>query len=106
MNEHERFVDQETIRRAFNVGNFLEKLRAGELRARIHENSIHLSRRLAKARDEPRCTRSQIVSYYDGTGLRVAVIHQYRRRDGSLGGSGLPDPKWLRVTNEILLLDD
>jgi hypothetical protein len=31
----------------------------------------------------------------DAKGHKVAVVHQYVRRDGSLGGSGNPDPKML-----------
>ncbi len=32
----------------------------------------------------------------------VALVHQYVRPDGTLGGSGLPDPKVLVVGNEVL----
>jgi hypothetical protein len=41
-------------------------------------------------------TRSQIVEYIEARGgriVKVALIHRYLRPDGSLGGSGLPDPK-------------
>jgi len=44
---------------------------------------------------EPFCTRSQIVAYVSVTGERVAVVHRYLRRDGTLDGSGMPDPKML-----------
>lgn len=36
---------------------------------------------------------SQAVEYRDRYGSRVAIVHQYRMQDGSLGGSGRPDPK-------------
>lgn len=45
--------------------------------------------------DEPICTRSQTVAYYDRTGMKVAVVHQFVRKDGDLGASGRPDPKRL-----------
>jgi hypothetical protein len=46
---------------------------------------------------QPVCTRSQMVEYLDADGAGVALVHQYRRRDGSLGASGRPDPKWVVV---------
>jgi hypothetical protein len=36
----------------------------------------------------------------------MAIVHQYLRPDGTLGASGLPDPKWLRDGDRILILDD
>jgi hypothetical protein len=40
-------------------------------------------------------TRSQSVPYFL-MGDKIAVCHQYTRPDGSLGGSGKPDPKMLQ----------
>ena len=40
-------------------------------------------------------TRSVIIAYLEPSGLRVAIVDQYVREDGSLGGSGRPDPKRL-----------
>ena len=96
-----RTVDDATIRRAFNKGRFWERAQAGELSERLREESIHLKGRLARTRREPRCTRSKMVEYFDVSGRKVALVHLYRRRDGSIGGRGRPDPKWLRVGSEI-----
>jgi len=98
-------VSPERLRNEFNARGFYQRMRSGELRRRVHNPTIHLKGRLARARHEPRCTHSQIVSYYDLDGVKVAVVHQYRRRDGSLGASGLPDPKWLRIDNEIWIVN-
>jgi len=54
---------------------------------------------------EPYCTESQQVSYRDSaTGEELARAHRYVRPDGSLGASGMPDPKrvflkgvWYRI---------
>jgi hypothetical protein len=43
------------------------------------------------------------MAYDDASGVMVAVVHQYLRPDGSLGASGLPDPKRLLV-NGILYI--
>jgi len=102
---NDRHVSSTTIQRAFNEGRFYERARSGELAVRVHENSLHFNRRQARTRREPYCTRSQMVSYFEQSGRKVAVIHQYRRRDGTLGASGLPDPKWLRVLDEIWIAD-
>ena len=46
-------------------------------------------------------TLGQVVHYFEA-GREVARVHQYLRRDGTLGASGLPDPKWLRDGNRVL----
>jgi len=50
---------------------------------------------------QPEGTRSQIVAYYDEEGNRLAIVHCYLRPDGTLGGSGRPDPKWLLHKGKI-----
>ena len=45
---------------------------------------------------------SQTVDYLSLDGQLVARVHQYQRPDGSVGGSGRPDPKWLRVGSWVL----
>lgn len=40
-------------------------------------------------------TVSVMVEYRDTNGHRIALVHQYVHPDGTLGGSGLPDPKAL-----------
>jgi hypothetical protein len=49
---------------------------------------------------EPRGTRSQFV-YYRISGQDYAKCHRHLRPDSTTGGSGRPDPKWLRVGGEI-----
>lgn len=46
--------------------------------------------------DQPPGTRSQIVHYFDATGCKVAIVHQYVLPDNTYGGSGKPDPKMVR----------
>ena|SRR5688572_7367615 len=53
-------------------------------------------------RDDPQCTRSQYVRYYE-RGRLVAGAHRYLRPDGTLGGSGLPDPKMVETEAGRLL---
>lgn len=51
---------------------------------------------------EPYGLRSQIVYYVDQNDETIAVVHQYLRPDGSLAGSGRPDPKHLLLGNRRL----
>jgi hypothetical protein len=77
------------MRRRFNRGRYYERVLSGELQTRLKDT--HPTRTKA---NEPYCTRTQEVFYIDpATRLEVARIHQYLRTDGTLGASGLPDPK-------------
>lgn len=67
------------------------KARRGELIA-VVQRERHPALPLAA---EPFCTRSQLVSYFDGSGNEIARVHQYLRTDGTIGLSGRPDPKRL-----------
>jgi hypothetical protein len=101
------WVDPDTIRRAFNDARYFDRMRSGELRSELRRMPHHLTLRLARSRGEPRCTWSQVWSYIDSTtGRQVAIVHQYRRRDGTLGASGLPDPKWLRLSDGRIIWTD
>ena len=79
------------MRQRFNTGNYWQRVLTGELRAETRRDG-HPSPDIS---GEPFCTRSQIVAYFDAAGLRIAVVHQYLRPNGTIGGSGQPDPKML-----------
>lgn len=79
------------IRKLFNDGQYAEKAETGELSQKIMREG-HPS---PKRSGQPFCTRSQIIAYLDSQWRRVAIVHQYLRRDGTLGASGKPDPKKL-----------
>ncbi len=50
-------------------------------------------RHLQQPRNEPPCTRSQLLIYWTGQREPIALVHRYLRPDGSLGAGGQPDPK-------------
>jgi hypothetical protein len=84
----------------FNEGRYYERMKNGEFRATI------LRERLVRRGDRRvRKTKSQTVEYLDRLGRRIAIVHQYRKHDGSLGGSGLPDPKILVHDGVRYILD-
>jgi len=80
------------MRERFNKGNYRERLARGEFKCVvIHQGAPELD----VAAKEPVGTVSQLVSYRDSSDNEIARVHQYLRPDGTLAGSGLPDPKRL-----------
>lgn len=92
------WVSPDIIREIFNREQFYFRTLDGRLQAVVKKDR-HPDPPPA---GEAYCTRSQIIYYYDPDGRWIAVVHQYVRRDGKLGGSGLPDPKRLHVEDRIL----
>lgn len=89
------------IRRLFNEGGYQARLEAGDLLA-----SVEKSAPAHPGAGQPPGTVSEMVWYFEQTekGLRrVVLVHQYVLPDGSIGGSGLPDPKRLLIGEEILI---
>jgi hypothetical protein len=93
-------VSAEELRQLFNDGGFWEKAKTGEFSVKLYREG-HPS---PKASGEPPCTRSQIIAYLDAQGRQVALVHQYLRKDGKLGGSGRPDPKKLFHQGQVYVL--
>ena len=86
------------LRHVFNDGDYQGRLTRGQLVARIIADN-HPSK--SKAR-EPYCTRSQVLQYRRTDGAVVALVHRYLRQDGTLGASGVVDPKRIYLASEIL----
>src|SRR5689334_12693200 len=83
------YVDKWTLRQRFNELDYYGRLRRGELTA-----IVYWERLAPSSAGQAPGTLGQIVHYFD-RGVEVARVHQYLRRNGTLGASGLPDPKWL-----------
>lgn len=73
-------------------------------RGEIFERVAHTGVPQAGAR-QPTGTLAQTVVYIDEQWKQIARVHQYRRPDGTLGGSGLPDPKVLVVDGATWVAD-
>lgn len=85
------------LRRLFNDGHYWQRTFTGHLQERVQRES-HVD----DQNHTEYCSMSQTVEYIDGD-LKVAVVHQYRRSDGTLGASGSPDPKWLLIGDVIFV---
>jgi hypothetical protein len=86
-----RLISPRNLREIFEKGNYLGRLAAGRLIPRIEKDRHPSSPKAAV----PFCTRSQSIAYLDENGDEVAKVHQYLLPNGTLGASGLPDPKRL-----------
>jgi len=83
------------IRHRFNELRILERALRGAALISIIDSD------LAPAQaNEPAGTTSEFVEYTAG-GNPIAKCHRYVRLDGTIGGGGRPDPKWLRVGGEV-----
>ncbi len=82
-------MSEAEIRRRFAQGDYLNRALAGEFGCCLARE------KRSQSKDEPPGTRSLTVAYVDDAGHRVCLVHFYLRPDGTIGGSGKPDPKWL-----------
>ena len=85
-------VSDDQRRAIFEEGQFLTRLKNAELTERVQ---FERQPRTGLPPNCPPGTWSQMVQYLEG-GSVVAVVHQYKRPDGTLGASGKPDPKFVR----------
>ncbi len=97
-----KFVSEEEIRKIFNDNNYISRMKSKEFTKETIYN-MHVTRTKPRI---PRCSRSQIISYFDKEGQEITRVHRYLKRDGTLGGSGMPDPKALLHDNILYLLPD
>lgn len=82
----------------FNAGRYRERAERGELKT-VVKRSYPAP---AVANQVPGTT-VQLTYYATTEGVTIALVHQYVRPDGTLGGSGKPDPKWLLREREALI---
>ena len=95
-------VPAKSIREIFNAGQFSSLIQRGELKPVFLRND-HLNS--PQAWQGPFCTHSQIIRYLETSGQWVVEMHQYLRPDQTLGASGKPDPKRLRVGDTIYVVE-
>lgn len=92
------WVSPEIIRYEFNNRGYFARVQSGEI-STYRKRNKHLQ---PPPQGEPTCTRSQILYYYNQNSELLAIVHQYYRPDGTIGASGLPDPKRLILDDRIL----
>ena len=89
-------VSKQRIRELFNDGKYWTRARNREFTLEYIYNKP-----APASAGQPRGTKSQVIAYINSNGEQIALVHQYLKRDGTLGGSGMPDPKEL-LQGEVL----
>jgi hypothetical protein len=103
MDEPSQPVDKATLRQMFNDGEYWKRVRTGQGLYQTVEEDDHIQRRRF---GQGPCTRSQLMAYRDDRTRPVAIVHQYKLADGTLGGSGQPDPKQVLKDDVWYVLDE
>lgn len=99
--ERAKRVTPERMRTLFRNSQLPEHISQGILQPVVLKDSV-IQNPVAKG--EPPGTRSQIIRYNDESGRWVVEVHQYLRPNGSIGASGKPDPKRLRIGGTIFIV--
>ena len=94
-------VSPENIREMFNDGQYAAMIASGRLVATLlrHRHLQH-----PEQKNEPYCTHAQMIRYSTQNGQWVVEVFQYLRPDGSIGASGRPDPKRLRIGRTVFMV--
>lgn len=85
------------LRDKFNIADYAGRV-GDDIRVSIYRRSL-----APASSGEPVGTESQMLDYLTLDGTIVAKAHQYRRPDGTIGGRGRPDPKWLLDESDVLI---
>src|SRR3954447_15727120 len=93
------YVSAQILRQRFRDLRIHERFASGEFDLVVHRSSV-----APASRRQPPGTLTQRIIYLQGQ-TQIAVCHRYLRPNGTLGASGLPDPKWLRDGNRILMIE-
>lgn len=90
------YLPESELRKHFNEMDIVGQADRGELLA------IVLSSPLAPPEaNQPQSTVSQMVEYRRSDLTLVCLAHRYLCPDGTIGGSGRPDPKVLRIGDTL-----
>ena len=92
------YVSPDDLRDIFDRGRYSERARAGEL---IERELVRGRPSLSSA--HPPEAISRRVGYYDEAGRELAVAHELILPDGTIGGSGRPDPMRVDVDGTLYI---
>lgn len=96
-----KYVSATEIRTLFNEGRYADLVAYGALSEVLIREGVP-----SPQTNQPAGTKSQVLAYINPSGRQVAVVHRYLRPDGTLGGSGKPDPKKLFHNGTLHVLDE
>jgi hypothetical protein len=88
------------LRELFRAARILERVESGELDAVVTSQNEPNPQY-----NQPEGTVSQTITYFDKDRKQAAQAHQFLLSDGSIGGSGKPDPKRVLYEGVLYYLD-
>jgi len=91
-------VDRRTIREIFNDCQELQRLVSEKVNIATMKRS-HLTN--PEEKRLPWCTHSESLRFHNDSGTHSVLIHQYQLPDGTIGASGLPDPKQIKINEKV-----
>lgn len=94
------YVSAAELRTLFNRGPLPDMISRGDLAPKFLRDS-HLKD--PEERGERPCTRAQTIRYSDPDGNWLVETFHYQRTDGSIGASGLRDPKRINAGETIFV---
>ena len=92
------YITEKAIQSLFNNSEYPEMITAGTLKRTLLKRS-HLQN--PDRGIGPYCTHSESHLYTSNDGQQFVIVHQYVRPDGTLGASGKPDPKKIKLEDRI-----
>ncbi len=93
-------VSPNTMRMLFNASEYPLMINNGELEKVILKTKTLQNPGL---RHLPNGTKSEIILYRDRARDLFVIIHQYLKPDGTLGASGKPDPKRIKIEGKMYI---
>jgi hypothetical protein len=98
MSLRKAYVSPDDLRDIFDRGRYSDRARSGELTER---ELVRGRPSLSSAR--PPDAISRRVAYYDDAGSELAVAHELTLPDGTIVGSGRPDPMRVHVDGTLYI---
>ena len=93
-NKAVNWVTLDKIRALFNGSQYSQKIEKGLLQKIVLKKTLLQN---PNEKGEPKGTYSEVILYKEQSTDFYAIVHQYSRPDGSIGASGKPDPKRLKI---------
>ncbi|HXN05449.1 MAG TPA: hypothetical protein VN944_00120 [Nitrospiria bacterium] len=98
-----KYISKTIIRQLFNNSDYPSKIGGGNLIS-LEICDREISKPRAIEIGEPFGTRFQLIRYFEA-GNWVVEVAQYLRPNGTIGASGMQDPKRLRIGDIIYIIE-
>ncbi len=92
-----QWITKQALQELFNNSHYPQMIGAGQLtRTRLKQSHLQDP----NPGQGPYCTYSESILYTSEDPNDFVIVHQYVRPDGTLGASGRPDPKKMKIKGQ------